>query len=221
MIRNVLAEAAEAPRNVKSAEMVVITCGGASRMPAVAPMLTELVGHQPLALGRLNPERLVVQGAAYAAHLAATPATPTPDGEVRDRIIDQFRAVGIETYGGEDAAGKELWANDVIIPEGAVAGRHYTAKFQTVEGDDDMVLTVYQGADADPAKCEKIGLIVLTEPTMKVGDVLLVSLWYDTCGILDGNVVNTRSGTEGYLIIVRQNDGFPRSEEDVPVMPPR
>jgi hypothetical protein len=52
-------EQGQTEHGVKLDELAVILCGGSSKLPGVAPMLTELVGHKPIVLKKTNPEKTV------------------------------------------------------------------------------------------------------------------------------------------------------------------
>ncbi len=189
-LENVLKEGQES-YGVKLDELVVIPCGGSSKLPGVVPMLTALVGHEPINLRRNNPETMVVRGAAYAAYLES-------------EVNEIFRAVGIEAYRGEGPAGGEFF-NKVIVPDGAAVDQKFTERFEIAEDDPtEMEVVIYQGDDEQLPKCERIGEVLITGlPKRKAGATVTVTLWYDSSGILNGSVQDDQTKIAGHVTIKR------------------
>lgn len=189
-VEKVLADGRE-KHGMQAEDLVAITCGGASKLPAVTPMLTELVGHPPLVLRRRNPETMVVRGAAYAAFLETN-------------VKERYRPVGVKAYTDTTPEGDQ-YINRVILPDGVAAEEKISQQFEIAEDDQtELVVVVLQGDSEDVAQSEVIGEVVVTDlpPGRKAGACVTVAMWYDINGILHATATD-ESGATGHATIMR------------------
>jgi molecular chaperone DnaK len=217
-IVDVVLEKAEAEHGVRREDLVVLLCGGSSRLPGIREMLTAKVGHEPLTLRKINPELMVVRGAAYAAQLT-TEAAPRPAGEAGPpeageeeparppvEIGDVYRAVGIEVLlDPAEPGGPPRYGNEVLLPDGARPDRPETRAFEISEDNQqELDIPVLQGSDRDADRCERIGTLEVRNlpPGRPAGSRVNVTVWYDGSGILHCRAVD-ESGAEAEIAVRR------------------
>ena len=155
----------------------LVLSGGSSRMPIVRRRLKEMLGLDPE--GGVNPEEVVVQGAAIFAALASD---PTNDGAGRFKVWDVVsRSYGVEADGG------------IFIPlikKNSPVPSTHSRVFTTVsDGQESVEIHVLQGESRVSSEDLSLGKFLLTgiksakagSPRVKVdfaideSDMLLVS----------------------------------------------
>jgi len=195
----------------------VLLCGGATKMPAVVRLVTEMMGRPPLKHD--NPELLVVKGAAYAAYLSPqmgedkTSIRTYGEGGPQDIIMDQkkdiiyvLRPIGVKVL--KDPDHPELGSrNDVVIPGDATVGAihegHYAAAYDGVMK---VSIELLEGDDPDPAKCTALDTFVMETdiPGRPKGWAIAVRLNYDDSGNIVGEATDVEMKTKMKISYQRQ-----------------
>ncbi|HID93775.1 MAG TPA: Hsp70 family protein [bacterium (Candidatus Stahlbacteria)] len=97
-LENVLKQAED--KGIKRDKISVLLCGGATAMPMVEKMITEVMGKPPLR--HRHPELLVVRGAAYAAFLGQEVEAEPEPGEEKEGIPKKEQSHIVVKYKGKD-----------------------------------------------------------------------------------------------------------------------
>ncbi len=158
----------------------VLLVGGATRMPMVVRMLTELTGKTPDR--SISPDEAVAHGAAlYAALLAPSgPPEQAPDFEVANV---NSHSLGI--LGTDPATGKKF--NKVLIPKNTPLPYTRTKKFQTYRpGQRAILIKVLEGESDKPGLCTSLGVCTIRDlpPDLPAGWPIEVSYTYQSNGRL-------------------------------------
>lgn len=201
LIEEVLKEAEE-KHGVKRADVQVLLCGGSTRMPAVAEMITRVMGRPPM--NHRNPELLVASGAAYRAYIIGVeqgqvdgvgngePVIVTGSGDiVVGPIEDIGMAVGVEVIDVTNVNGKrvETRRNHIVVDDGSTYGQTFDKTFYTQhENQTEILLKILEGKDPDPEKCHVLAELEINglPPGRPAGCRVDVQLGYDVSGIIRG-----------------------------------
>ncbi|MEQ4208664.1 Hsp70 family protein [Actinopolymorpha sp. B9G3] len=167
----------------------VLLAGGSTRMPMVPAMLTAAGAPEPARA--VNPDEVVVLGAAVQAHLVeAEAAASLPERaarlpvlassvampRVRDVTSQGLGAIAVRR-GGRSADDVE---NVVIIPANTTIPARQSQVFETIEANQTRLkVEVTQGDDDDPAYVRAIGEQTFEIPAYPVGAPFEVVYAYD------------------------------------------
>jgi molecular chaperone HscC len=186
----------------------VLLVGGATRMPCVARLVTQLFGRLPLRT--LPPDEAVALGAAVQAALKAG------DASVEDMVVTDVApfTLGLATASrvGNQVVGGIF---EPIIERGTVIPCSRTKRFfTTTDFQKQIMVSVYQGEHSLCQENQKLGeyLIANLEPKPAEQCAVDVRFTYDLNGILevDMSLVNTdRSET----LVIESAPGRLRPEE--------
>lgn len=207
-LEQVLAEAAE-KHGISMDDMDVLMCGGATRMPMVKAMLTEVFGRAPLEYK--NPQLLVANGAAYVAHAmdqGATIPLPGPSGEAgsgqsvsisADSITDiTCHAVGMQVI-RKGSDGEPRPVNAVVLGKGSVFGERFDIVTETLfDNQTEVCIRLFEGDQEDPEECThlmdfRIEGLPANRPR---GRPIRTTLWFGTNGIINGRAVDLETNSE-------------------------
>jgi molecular chaperone DnaK len=166
----------------------VLLAGGSTRMPMVAAMLTAAGAPEPARA--VNPDEVVVLGAAVQAHLVETESATREPGRalvpvlasavarprVRDVTSQGLGAIAVRR-GGRGADDVE---NVVIIPANTQIPAKQSQVFETIEANQTRLkVEVTQGDDDDPAYVRAIGEQTFEIPAYPAGAPFEVVYAYD------------------------------------------
>ena len=155
----------------------VLLVGGASRMPAVHRMLTEISGKTPNR--SQSPDEAVAHGAAlYAASLHPQTAGNNPID------VTNVNAHSLGVVAGQRATRQ---VNAVLIPRNTPLPVSKTRRFRTSHSDQKNVhLRIVEGESRDPDSCIDIGECVVTIQGISLpkGSPIDVTFRYETNGRL-------------------------------------
>jgi molecular chaperone HscC len=187
-------------------ELVLV--GGATRMPMVRRLVTQLFGRLPARLP--DPDRTVVLGAAICAGLASR--DETFHELVFADVCPHTLGVGIAKH---DAAGNLI--PDLFLPiieRNTVVPASRVHRLATLSDNQTKIsLKIYQGESRQCVNNVLLGKIDLTVPPKKRGEVDLdVRLTYDVSGILevDAEVPLTK---QRYNLVIKELAGDVGEEE--------
>lgn len=194
----------------------VLLCGGSTRMPMVADMLTDLFGHKPIKYG--NPDLLVTRGAAYYAHLKADGRVKKGGVEVQMQdalasVLGTGIGVGVTTPGGIE--------NCILLEKGFNYNEYSETGeppkpgmdlpddhwwLSTVEAYQDAIdLIFYEGDSRNVNECTELGTIEMYfPPSPNPKEPIKLKLKCDTNGILEGVAVHLSTGKETPIHIERR-----------------
>jgi molecular chaperone DnaK len=187
-ILQVLADAALSPAELDN----VVLVGGASRMPCVGDVVTELTGLLPS--DAIDPEEGVVLGAAVQAGMLA--------GELEDvRLRDVTSlSLGIETMGG---------LMTTLIPRNTPIPARRTEVFSTIEDDQTSVeIHILQGERYLAADNSRLGVVHLSDvpPAPRGVAQIEVTFAIDADGILHVSARDMGTGRRQALSIETDGD---------------
>ncbi len=138
IVQQVLADAEIDPRDIDEVMLV----GGQTRMPLVQQRLADLFGKAPSK--GVHPDEAVAIGAAlYAWSLQ-------DNSDLKLQLLDVIpMAIGLESAGG---------AMHVVLPRNApIPNAKALAATSSVDGQSELVLRIFQGAQARAARNELLG----------------------------------------------------------------
>jgi molecular chaperone DnaK len=172
----------------------LLLVGGATRMPMVTKMLTEMTGIQPD--HTVNPDEAVARGAAlYSAYLLAGQSEAGPGFRVTNVNAHSLGVEGIdpETYRKK---------NVVLIARNTQLPARFTEKFTTKSDNQrSIVIQVLEGESTIPGDCNTIGRAVIRDlpPGLPKGWPVEVTFEYGDNGRL--NVHAAVSGTQSEVTL--------------------
>ncbi|MCL4190736.1 MAG: Hsp70 family protein [Thermoguttaceae bacterium] len=176
----------------------VLLVGGATRMPSVVRMLSEMTRREPD--HSVNPDEAVARGAAIYAHwLLAQQAGETPDFQVTNVNSHSLGVEGVDP----DTLRK---TNYVLIPRNSPLPATRTEKFTLKEDDQrSIVVQVLEGESTLPGDCTAIGRTVLKDlpPGLPKGWPVQVTFQYEANGRLSVHAVVPGTDREVALDIER------------------
>jgi molecular chaperone DnaK len=158
----------------------VLLVGGSSRMPMVRAMLTKVWGREPER--GLNPDEMVVLGAAVQAHTedsgripgsgpAQVNGTPVP-------TVLEATSHGLGTFARNQDTGQ--MENTVIIPRNSTIPTKRQEVFSTIHnGQEEVSIEVTQGDSVEPSDVQILETKLIKIPSYPAGAPLAVSYAYD------------------------------------------
>jgi molecular chaperone DnaK len=166
----------------------VLLAGGSTRMPMVAAMLTAAGAPEPARA--VNPDEVVVLGAAVQAHLVEAEAAAGQQEQallpvlassvalprIRDVTSQGLGAIAVRRGG----LGADDVENVVIIPANTTIPAKQSQVFETIEDNQTRLkVEVTQGDDDDPAYVRAIGEQTFAIPAYPAGAPFEVVYAYD------------------------------------------
>lgn len=149
----------------------VLLVGGATRMPMIRRMLAQRLGRD--ADDRVCPEEAVARGAAIYAAQAIRGGGKPPMLQVTSTSTHSLGIEGVNEESGERV-------NKVLIPKGtplpAKVTREFFAKSNSQRS---IIFNVLEGENPHPAKCVKIGLVILRDLPPEVSEQWPVEVTYE------------------------------------------
>jgi molecular chaperone DnaK len=159
----------------------VLLVGGATRMPMIVRMLTELTGKAPER--SISPDEAVAHGAAlYAASLV-------PAEEVQEDAgfaVTDVNAHSLGVLGTDPDTGKQF--NKILIPKNTPLPHTVVRKFQTYRhGQHQVLIKVLEGESERPMLCAPIGTCTISNlpPDLPAGWPIEVVYTYQSNGQLN------------------------------------
>lgn len=158
----------------------VLLVGGSTRMPMVRAMMTQVWGREPER--GLNPDEMVVLGAAVQAHTeqsgrtsgsgpALVNGTPVP-------TVLEATSHGLGTFARNQNTGR--MENTVIIPRNSTIPTKRQEIFSTIhDGQQEVAVEVTQGDSAEPDDVQVLETKLVKIPSYPAGAPLAVAYAYD------------------------------------------
>jgi molecular chaperone HscC len=176
----------------------VVLVGGATRMPCVQRMVTELLGRKPV--HHADPDLLVAEGAAIQAAMLSR------DAAVSDLVVTDVasHSLGVstsKTIAGQIAPGyfSPIIHRNTVIP----ASR--SEEYVTISpGQNAIVFGIYEGEARMVADNRKIGEISVPVPAGPPGKVVRVRFTYDQDGMLEIEALVLETGRVSSAIFHRE-----------------
>jgi molecular chaperone HscC len=175
----------------------IVLVGGASRMPMVRRLVSQLFGRLPAR--HLDPDQTVGLGAAVCAGLVSR------DAAFEEMVLTDVCPHTLGTRVAErDERGGHV--DDVFLPiieRNTVVPASRVASVQTMQdGQRALAVQIYQGESRHCSQNIHLGGVEIEVPPMKAGEVQAdIRYTYDVNGILDVDVVIEKHGIARNLVI--------------------
>ncbi len=181
----------------------ILLVGGATRMPMVQRMLTELTGKTPD--HTVNPDEAVARGAALYAHYLLQKQSQQTGGPkpVFEVVNVNAHSLGIEAVEPQTLRK----TNVVLMPRNTPLPATVTERFTTKQqGQRSIVIRILEGESTVPDECSTIGRTSLRElpPSLPQGWPIDVTFQYATNGRL--SVHTAVPGTDRHLSLQLQRE---------------
>ncbi len=181
----------------------ILLVGGATRMPMVQRMLTELTGKTPD--HTVNPDEAVARGAALYAHYLLQKQSQQTGGPkpVFEVVNVNAHSLGIEAVEPQTLRK----TNVVLMPRNTPLPATVTERFTTKQqGQRSIIIRILEGESTVPDECSTIGRTSLRElpPSLPQGWPIDVTFQYATNGRL--SVHTAVPGTDRHLSLQLQRE---------------
>jgi molecular chaperone HscC len=187
----------------------IVLVGGASRMPAVARLVSRMFGRLPLR--HVNPDEAIALGAAVAAGLKAR------DAKLEEVILTDVcpYTLGTEvSRTDEEGRHQAGFFHPIIQRNSTVPVSREDTFYPLSDNQTRLAIDVYQGENPLVAKNVKLGELMVELPprTPKADNGVRVRFTYDVNGVLQVEATVLASGRTHELLL-EQNPGVLGPEE--------
>jgi len=187
----------------------IVLVGGASRMPAIARLVSRMFGRLPLR--HVNPDEAIALGAAVAAGLKAR------DAKLDEIILTDVcpYTLGTEVSRSDDEGGHQAGFFHPIIQRNSTVPVSREDTFYPINDNQKRLsIDVYQGESPLVARNVKLGeLMVELAPNVSKGDNgVKVRFTYDVNGVLQVEATVLANG-QTHELLLEQNPGVLGADE--------
>ncbi len=178
----------------------LVLAGGATRMPAIRRMATQLFSRLPVA--SVDPDQVVACGAAVQAGLVAE------DAALSDRVTTDVApfTLGVET---SKTSGGQIMLNGLFLPlierNTVIPASRSTILATAADYQKSIVLRVFQGEGRQVKDNIYLGELKVPVPSAPAGEQAIeVRFTYDASGLLEVDVLVVSTGLKRSIVIENQ-----------------
>jgi len=187
----------------------IVLVGGASRMPAIARLVSRMFGRLPLR--HVNPDEAIARGAAVAAALKAR------DARLEEVILTDVcpYTLGTEvSHSDDDGQYQSGFFHPIIQRNSTVPVSREDTFYPLSDNQTKLALQVYQGENPMVARNVKLGELKIELPARKAkaDNGVKVRFTYDINGVLQVEATVLSSGRTHELLL-EQNPGMLSAED--------